>query len=287
MAMAKAVLADVALSYVEAGAGPPVVLVHGMACGWRMWRSQIRALRPHFRVVAYDQRGHGESSAPDDESAYSQAILADDLAGLIRRLGLAPARVVGLSLGGAVALELATRHPALVAALVLADTGSGSDDPDAARRLCDAWAAATRAHGIDRFAALMLASPFFDGYLARGGRRARCQLELLVRRHPAHGLVHVLTQAIGRRPPVYARRAELARFTQPTLVICGERDRVCRKPSDFLARTIPGAELVLLPGLGHMTNLEAPRLFNATILDFLSRAGAAPAPTARSTVVNQ
>jgi 3-oxoadipate enol-lactonase len=287
MAMAKAVLADVALGYVEAGIGPPVVLVHGMACGWRMWRSQIRALRPHFRTVAYDQRGHGQSSAPDDEAAYSQAILADDLAGLIRRQGLAPARVVGLSLGGAVAIELAIRHPELVAALVLADAGSGSDDPDAARRLCDAWAAATRAHGIDRLASLMLASPFFEHYVARRGRRARCQIELLVRRHPAHGLVHGLTQAIGRRPPVYARGAELARFTQPTLVVCGERDRVCRKPSDFLARTIPGAELLLLPGLGHMTNLEAPRLFNATILDFLNRVGLAPAGTARSTVVSQ
>jgi pimeloyl-ACP methyl ester carboxylesterase len=286
MAMARAILDGVTLGYVEAGAGPPAVLVHGMACGWRMWRSQIRALRPHYRTIAYDHRGHGCSSAPDDAAAYSQVILADDLAGLIRHLGLAPARVIGLSLGGAVAIELAIRHPALVAALVLADAGSGSDDPEAARRLCDDWAAQTRAHGIDRFAALMLASPFFDTYAARG-RRARCHLEMLVRRHPAHGLAHVLAQAIGRRPPVYARAAELARLTQPTLVICGERDRVCRKPADFLAKTIPGAELVILPKLGHMTNLEAPQLFNATILDFLGRAGTMPGGTIRSTAVNQ
>src|SRR6266481_8618583 len=142
--MPKAVLADVALNYIEAGAGSPVVLVHGMACGWRMWRSQIRALRPHYRTIAYDHRGHGESSAPDDEAAYSQVILADDLAGLIHHLGLAPASVIGLSLGGAVAIELAIRHPALVAALVLVDAGSGSDDPVAARRMCDDWAAETR-----------------------------------------------------------------------------------------------------------------------------------------------
>ncbi len=66
MAMAKAMLDGVTLGYVEAGAGPPVVLVHGMACGWRMWRSQIRALRPRYRTIAYDHRGHGCSSAPDD-----------------------------------------------------------------------------------------------------------------------------------------------------------------------------------------------------------------------------
>src|SRR5258705_13732124 len=102
-------------------------------------------------------------------------------------------------------------------------------------------------------------------------------------RHPAQGLASVVTEVIPRRPPVYARAAELARLTQPTLVICGERDRVCRKPADFLAKTIPGAELVILSKLGHMTNLEAPRLFNAAILDFLGRAGATPAGTVRST----
>ena len=70
-------------------------------------------------------------------------------------------------------------------------------------------------------------------------------------------------------------------------MICGERDRATRKPSAFLAETIPDAALVVLPKLGHMTNLEAPRLFNATMLDFLTQVGAAPARAARSTVVNQ
>ena len=287
--MARAVLGDVTLNYVEAGDGPPVVLVHGMACGWRMWRSQIRALSSHYRTIAYDQRGHGESSAPvdDDETRYSLEILADDLAQLIRRLSLAPALVVGLSLGGAVALELAIRHPGLATALVVADAGSGSDDPAAARRLAEDWAATTEAEGIEGFVALMLGSPFFAGYLQRGGRRARCQLELLVRRHPAHAMAHLMRQALGRRRPVYERGPELSRLNLPTLVICGERDRACRKPADFLAETIPGAELVILPKLGHMTNLEAPRQFNATILDFLGRAGTRPAGTIRSTAVNQ
>ena len=285
--MPQAVLADVALNYIEAGAGQSVVLVHGMGCGWRMWRSQIRALRPHFRVIAYDQRGHGQSSAPDDEAAYSLAALADDLGGLIRRLDLAPALIVGLSLGGAVAIELAIRQPELAAALVVADAGSGSDDPAAARRLADEWAATTRAEGMDGFVRLMMASPFFEGYLRSGSRRARCQLELLVRRNQAHAMACLMSQALGRRQPVYARKAELARLRQPTLVICGERDRATRKPSAFLAETIPDAALVVLPKLGHMTNLEAPRLFNATMLDFLTQVGAAPARAARSTVVNQ
>src|SRR6185436_18764055 len=65
-------LDDIALNYVDAGQGAPVVLVHGLACGWRLWRSQIRALAPRCRVVAYDQRGHGRSTAPADPAAYSE-----------------------------------------------------------------------------------------------------------------------------------------------------------------------------------------------------------------------
>src|SRR5260221_10747949 len=163
--MPEAVLADVALTDVAAGAGPPVVLVHGLACGWRMWRSQIRALRPHYHVVAYDQRGHGRSAAPDDPAAYSQIILADDLAGLIRRLGLAPARIVGLSLGGGVAPELTIRHPGLVAALVLPDTRSGPHDPPAGRPRCEACAAGAPAAGLRRVPCPVPASPVFHTYL--------------------------------------------------------------------------------------------------------------------------
>ena len=108
-----------------------------------------------------------------------------------------------------------------------------------------------------------------------------------MRQHTAHGLANIVSQVVARRPPVYDRAAELARFTQPTLVLCGERDRACIRPSEFLAATIPGAELVFLPELGHMSNLEAPLLFNATILDFLGRAGTGPAGPIRSTAVNQ
>jgi 3-oxoadipate enol-lactonase len=259
---------DVTLNYVERGAGPPVVLVHGFACGWRMWRSQLRALGARFRTIAYDQRGHGRSSAPDDAAAYGEAIMADDLAALIGGLGAAPAHVVGLSLGGAVALQAAVRHPALLASLTVADGGSGSDDPAAARRAAAAWVERARTGGIDAHVAAMLATPFVDTYLAHGGRRARCHIELLVRQHPAHGLSHVLLGSSAREP-FYARGPALAALAVPTLVICGELDRVCRGPSAFLADTVPGARLRLLPGVGHMSCLEAPRAFNDAVLDFI------------------
>ncbi|MFO1059671.1 MAG: alpha/beta fold hydrolase [Dongiaceae bacterium] len=272
---------EVTLHHVERGAGRPVVLVHGFACGWRLWRSQLRAFAPSCRVVAYDQRGHGRSAAPDDPAAYSETILADDLAALIRGLGLAPAHVVGLSLGATVALQAATRHPALLASLTLADGGSGSDDPDAARRGAAAWVERARTGGIAAHAESMLASPFVEAYLARGGRRARRHVELLVRQHPAHGLSHVLLGAVAAREPVYRRGPALRALALPVLVLCGELDRACRRPASFLAETIPGAELRLLPGVGHMSCLEAPHAFNDAVLGFLERAERQARPAIR------
>jgi pimeloyl-ACP methyl ester carboxylesterase len=259
---------DVTLYWTERGAGPPLVLVHGFACGWRMWRSQLRAFGTRYRTIAYDQRGHGRSAAPDDAARYSETIMADDLAALIRGLGAAPAHVVGLSLGGAVALQAAVRHPGLLASLTVADGGSGSDDPAAARRRAAEWVARARTGGIDAHVAAMLATPFVETYLAHGGRRARCHIELLVRQHPAHGLSHVLLGSAARQP-FYDRGPALAALAVPTLVLCGELDRVCRGPADFLAKAIPGARLRLLPGVGHMSCLEAPRAFNDAVLDFI------------------
>ncbi|MBX6320470.1 MAG: alpha/beta hydrolase [Rhodospirillaceae bacterium] len=262
---------DGVLYYVEAGRGRPVVLVHGLACGWRLWRSQLRALSRGFRVVAYDQRGHGLSTAPAEAGAYGEDRLADDLAGLIRGLGLAPAAVVGLSMGGGAALNLALRHPGLVAALVLAGTGSGSDDVEAARERALAWAAAARSGGTAAFAACMLASASVAAYVADGGPRARRHMRLLIGRHPAHGLAQITAEVLGRRRSLYARRAALARLATPTLVMCGTRDAHCRKPSAFLADILPDAELAWLHGVGHMSCLEAPRAFNAAVLAFLER----------------
>lgn len=259
------------------GRGAPVVLVHGMACGWRSWRSQIRALAPSCRVIAYDQRGHGLSGAPDDPAAYSEEILADDLAALIRGLGLQRPAVVGLSLGGSVALALAARHPGLAGALVLAATGSGSDDVDAARQRTAEWAGIARRDGSAAYAERMLASPLLEGYVRRDGERARRHMRLLIGRHPAHGLAHVTEHVVGRRRSIYARRAVLQGMSVPTLVICGSRDGSCRRTSAFLADTIPDAEMAWLHGVGHMAPLEAPRRFNAVLRDFLARRGVAAA----------
>src|ERR1700691_4137709 len=104
----------------DVGTGPPVVLLHGFACGKRMWFHQIRALRSRFRVIAYDQRGHGQTDAPANATDYSAAHLARDLVGVLDALEIEQAAIVGFSLGGGPALALAASRPERVCRLVLA-----------------------------------------------------------------------------------------------------------------------------------------------------------------------
>jgi pimeloyl-ACP methyl ester carboxylesterase len=112
----------VRLAYREAGTGdPPIVLVHGMACDHTHLLPQLEHLSPRHRVVAIDQRGHGASDAPDGE--YTTEVLAEDLRGVIERLGLERPILVGHSLGGGVVLHVAVEHPELVRAVALLDSG--------------------------------------------------------------------------------------------------------------------------------------------------------------------
>ncbi len=112
----------VRLAYREAGTGdPPIVLVHGMACDHTHLLAQFEHLAPRHRVVALDQRGHGGSDVPDGD--YTTEVFAQDLRGVIERLGLVRPILVGHSLGGGVVLHLAVEHPELVRAVVLLDSG--------------------------------------------------------------------------------------------------------------------------------------------------------------------
>ncbi len=117
----------VGLYYEVRGSGPPLVLVHGFACGIRSWDPQVRALAARYRVITYDVRGHGISEAPRDPAAYSQPTSVEDLRALLAHLRIRRAAVGGLSMGGNIALNLALTHPAMVTTLIVADTGAGSD----------------------------------------------------------------------------------------------------------------------------------------------------------------
>src|SRR5262245_10228777 len=165
--MARVRVNGVELDYEEAGSGAPLLLIHGFACGRRMWAPQVTALAKHRRVIAYDVRGVGGSEAPRDPAEYSQRISVEDAHALLRALGVAPAAVCGLSMGGNIALNLALTHPDAVSHLILCDTGVGSEDPAAFRVRCEDFARIAE-RGIEAFCDAVLGWQVFADYVAQG-----------------------------------------------------------------------------------------------------------------------
>jgi pimeloyl-ACP methyl ester carboxylesterase len=262
------------IAYATRGDGPPLVLLHGLACGMRMWRKPIAALCDRFRVIVYDMRGHGASDAPEDPRQYSAEHLVQEFVGLLDRLGIAKAHVVGFSMGGGPALALALRHPQRVGALVLCGVGSGADNPWASQRIAEIWIGYAREGGMEKMVTEMLRSDFFKGYANRGPRAKR-HMKALICQHPLHGITNTLAGVVARRKSLYRMTGTLAKVTAPTLVLLGQQDGVCQKSARLLHATIPGSELRRIPGAGHTLPLEEPAAFSDAVASFVAARGGA------------
>lgn len=266
--MARLAAGDISIDYRSVGDGLPVVLIHGLACGKRMWFHQVRALSSHYRVITYDQRGHGLTDAPDDPTRYSTAHLAQDLAAVLDGLGLDRVVLVGFSMGGGPALAIAARMPERISHLVLADVGAGADDGWKIQWLAQRWVEFGEREGTDELVADMLRSELFKFYANRGSR-CRHHMAGLIRATPPIGLRHTLSEVLAKRKSLFRMSGALKSIKVPTLVMLGQHDYLCRNSSRLMADTIPGAQFARIAGAGHMSPLEEPRQFNAALLDFL------------------
>src|SRR5215471_1101136 len=267
--MPLAELANIRLYYEEHGRGPALVLAHGNACGVRSWDPQLRVLTDHYRVIAYDARGHGLSEAPREASAYSQQHMVDDLCGLLDHLGLGTAALGGLSMGGNIVLNLALAHPERVSALILADTGAGSDDAERMVARALQGADVLERGGIEAYADWALTHPAFTRFASRGPEEERFIRSCLMTNR-AHGLAFSTRGVQAKRPSLYALEAQLSQLELPVLLIVGEHDEACISPHAFMGRTIPNVAHHVLPGVGHLTNLEAAAAFNHLVVEFLN-----------------
>jgi pimeloyl-ACP methyl ester carboxylesterase len=257
------------IAYERVGQGPPLVFVHGAAEDARVWRPQLAELSDEFTVVAWDEPGAGRSTdVPDD---FALADYADCLAALIEALALAPVHVAGVSWGGTVIQELYRRRPELVATLILSDTYAGwkGSLPEAEVR--------ARVAGVRQ---MLAASPGrFDPTLPGlfGGEPPAEFLPLLediaatVRPNSLKRAMLAMAEA--------DHRDLLPRIVVPTLLIWGELD--ARSPLSVASqfdRAIPNAKLVVIPGAGHLSHLEAPQQFNDAVREFCRSHPAAPTP---------
>jgi pimeloyl-ACP methyl ester carboxylesterase len=256
------------MHYEVHGSGFPLLLINGLGSDRGEWLHQIPAFTPHFRVVTFDNRGSGDSETPP--GLYTTALMGDDAAALLAFLGIERAHVLGVSLGGMIAQEMALRHPGRVARLVLACTSPGGEVSERPSR--EVLAAFTRTPGGDPEEELSRMIPCL--YTERYRRENPEAIAAFVKRRlarPASAEAHAfqLAAAVG-----HAAADRLSGIGAPTLVITGTGDRVVPPVnSRRIAARIPGARLVLLPGAPHRLFAENAEAFNREVLSFLLEEG--------------
>ena len=264
--MPHAVVGAIRLHYEVAGDGDPVLLINGLSAPAVNFALQVRALAPHFRVITFDNRGVGESDLPA-EPVYTTAQMAEDAAGLLRHLRIARAHVLGTSMGGTIAQELALRHPRLVRSLVLACTWARGD----ARflRTIEAWCAlAYRVPLEERYRHVLYPWIFSPAFLEKPESVETALQRSMAYPHQTKPEA-IERQARGLLTWNGSRMSRLRGLRVPTLVVVG-KDDVLTPPafSRDLARRIPRARLAVLPG-GHGFFIEQAEAFNRTVLRFL------------------
>jgi pimeloyl-ACP methyl ester carboxylesterase len=267
--------ADLQLYYEDTGTGPVVVWIPGTGLRGSSWQAQVDAFSDRYRCLTLDLRGSGESRADDTSLAFSVADLAVDVARWLDGLDVTGATVVGLSLGSAVAQELALARPDLVRGLVLVATWSSSCTEHHIRRHFESRLFALEHGPLDvyRQFGFWMSSPTL--YDTEPDRQA--EVERLLAGTMSTDLAG--TAAHFRADLGHETRDRLGTLTCPTLVVHGDEDLITLpRYNRTVAELVPGAELAVIPTAGHLSSFERPDELNSLVAGFLSRV---PAPADR------
>ena len=249
------------LAYNDQGTGTALIFLHAFPLNRTMWRPQEEALSRRYRVVVVDLRGHGESDAPLWRFTLEQ--YADDVVGLMDHLSIPRAMLVGLSMGGYVGFAFYRKYAERVRGLVLADTRAQADTDEARTGRFNLAQTAFR-QGPEAVADIMIPK-----LLGATSLKTKPDLVDHVRRmitgNEVSGMIVDLI-AMADRPDSLSL---LPQITCPTVVIVGEEDHTTpAADARLIAQGIAGAKLAVIPGAGHISNLEQPEQFNKVIDEF-------------------
>jgi pimeloyl-ACP methyl ester carboxylesterase len=232
---------DIQMYYAVYGAGEPLILLHGGLGHSDVWGYQIPALAQHFKVIAADSRGHGRSTR--SAQPYSYALMASDVVALMDHLKIEKASILGWSDGGIIGIDIAINHPERLNKLFAfgANTNVAGLRPD-----------------IDK-------SPVFNKYIEVAGEDYK-RLSKTPTEYDA--FVKQISEMWATQPDY--KPEQLAKISVPVAIADGEHDEAIRQEHDVeMANAIPGAKLVILPGVSHFAFLQKPDEFNKAVLDFL------------------
>jgi pimeloyl-ACP methyl ester carboxylesterase len=232
--------------YAMFGRGEPVLLLHGGLANANYWGHQVRALQRHYQVIVMESRGHGRSSR--NQEPYGYDLMASDVIGLLDRLKIKKAAIVGWSDGAISGLDIAMKHPERVSKLF-------------------AFAANSDPSGVADIAS----NDVFNAYIARAGEEYK---RLSPTPTAYRSFVAEITKMWESQPKWTA--SDLAGVKVPTWIVDGDHDEaIKRENTEFMAANIPGAGLLIQPQVSHFSFLQDPEQFNDDVLRFLGRKDAA------------
>jgi pimeloyl-ACP methyl ester carboxylesterase len=253
---------EIKLYYEVMGEGNAVVLIHAGKLDRRMWDDQFVEFAKHYRVIRYDVCGYGKSEIP--QKPYSDV---EDLKSLLRFLTVDKACLIGLSMGGKIAIDFALQHPEMTSTLipVAADLGgfvwSSEEIMPGYQKIIETARDESESKAVEMWLKFPLFAPAMENPVIRGKVREIVE---------ENSHVFLLNPLIRRqiKPPAVERLSEIS---VPTLIILGDRDvSDIAAIADALEKNITGSKKVVISGTGHLVNMEKPKEFNRMVLDFLS-----------------
>ena len=237
---------------------PWLVLSHSLACSVRMWDPQVEAFKDKFRILNYDMRGHGATSAP--QGPYTLDMLADDVLGLMKHLKIQKAAYCGLSIGGMIGQTLALKSPGSFTKMVLADT-THTQPPEALKQWEDRINIATT-KGMAGLVDGTMERWFTEPYRKKNSPEFQ-KIRNLVLKTPVTGFV-----GCGQAIMKLNTTARLKEIKLPVLAITGEQDGAA-PGTKHIGENVPGARYVGIPNAAHIANVEQAEAFNRALREFL------------------
>lgn len=252
--------------YERRGSGEPVLLIHGLGSSTEDWEPQVAALERQFSVIAYDVRGHGRTAKPG--ARYSVPQFAEDAANLIRTLHLGPVHVMGLSMGGMIAFQLAADHPELVRSLVIVNSG-----PEMILRTWKEKVGILQRRFIVRLMGMRKMGEVLAGRLLPAPDQAQ-RREIFVdrwARNDKGAYLRALSALVG-----WSVMAKLPEISCPVLVVTADQDYTPVAWKEGYTAKMPHASLVVIPDSRHMMPVERPEPFHDALIPFLAGVASTP-----------
>ncbi|MDB4907459.1 MAG: putative esterase [Gemmatimonadetes bacterium] len=260
---------DIDVFHEEHGSGPTLLFIHGLGSSTEDWEAQVPFFADRYRVVTYDVRGHGRTTKPREK--YSLQQFSDDAAALVEQLGDAPVHVVGLSMGGMIAFQLAADRPDLVRTLTVVNSG-----PEMVLRTFAQKFAIFQRRWIVQMMGLRKWGAVLADRLLPGDEFVALRGKIVERwaRNDKRSYLRALRALVG-----WTVTARLPAITQPTLILTADMDYTPIPWKQHYTSLIPGARLVIIPNTRHFLPLERPELFNRALDEFLTATAAIPSAT--------